>query len=140
METAAAAALAIIMGMRKGETLLGPFTKCASMQVSMLMRPPTPVPIHTPTRSGSGARAPASSSASAAHARANWVNRSWRRISLALAKCGAGSKPATVRRPFGGSVNSPAKKSSCPTPQAARTPRPVTTTRRRLIPIWPRSS
>ncbi len=54
METAAAPALDIIMGTRRGETRRAPFSPKTRIWVSRVSRPPTPVPMITPDRPGIG--------------------------------------------------------------------------------------
>ena len=73
MEMAAPAALAIIMGTRKGETRRAPFSWRRTICSSSVCRPPTPVASSTPDRSRSAPRGPASSRAMAAAAMANCV-------------------------------------------------------------------
>ena len=93
METAAAPALDIIIGTRRGETRRGPFSPKTRIWVSRVSRPPTPVPITTPERPGSASISPASSRAMAATATLNWANRSSWRASLAVNQR-SGSKSA----------------------------------------------
>ena len=132
METAAAPALDIIMGTRRGETRRGPFSPKIRIWVSRVSSPPTPVPMMTPDRPGSALISPASSMAMSATATANWANRSSWRASLAVTQR-SGSKSGTRRSPSGGRPLSPVHRASVPTPQQETTPMPVMATRRPAI-------
>ena len=132
MDTAAAPALGIIMGTRKGETRLAPLSRHSSTCSSSVSSPPTPVPRITPARWGSASsesRPPACSMAMAAAATANWAKRSTRLASLGPNQA-VGSKPGTRRSPSGGDPHRPSQKASRPMPQHASTPIPVTATLR----------
>ena len=129
MDTAAAPALDIIIGTRRGETRRGPFSPKIRIWVSRVSSPPTPVPMMTPERPGSALISPASSRAMSATATANWAKRSSWRASLAVTQR-SGSKSGTRRSPVGGSPLSPVHRASVPTPQHETTPMPVMATRR----------
>ena len=133
METAAGAALGIIIGTMKGETRREPFSCLTRICSSRVAMPPIPVPMNTPRRNESAVRVPACSRAMSAAAMANWVHLSLRRISFGLSKWGDGSKSWTRRSPSGASPQRPSQKASVPMPQEATTPIPVTATRRRNI-------
>ena len=136
MEMAAAPALGIIMGTRKGDTRRGPLVWKVMICSSSVFSPPTPVPKMTPRRRGSTSRSPAWPMASAATASANWANRSIRRISLTLSNRGSASKSSMARLASPGSTNRPSQKASTPVPQRASTPIPVMATRRPSIRAW----
>ncbi len=131
IEMAAAPALAIIMGTRKGLTLWGPLSRRTPACSSKLSMPPIPAPMITPARSGSGSTSPASSTAMAAAATLSWVKRSTRRASLGP-NHPEGSKSRTRRSPSGASAHRPSQKASLPIPQQATTPRPVIANAARL--------
>ncbi len=98
IDTAAAPALDIIMGTRRGETRRGPFSAKTWIWLSRDSRPPTPVPITTPERPGSAFSSPASSTAIEATATLNWAKRSTCLASLAE-NHRSGSKSGTRRSP-----------------------------------------
>ena len=58
IETAAAPALDIIIGTRRGETRRAPFSAKTRIWVSSDCSPPTPVPMITPERPGSAPSSP----------------------------------------------------------------------------------
>ena len=130
IEIAAAPAFPIIIGTSRGETRRGPLAMRRIICSWIVARPPVPVPKMTPTRPGSAPSSPASASAPAAAAIENWAKRSVWRASFG-SNHPAGSKAPTHWGPTAAEPDRPAKKASLPMPQDARTPRPVTTTRRR---------
>ena len=86
------------MGIKNGETRLGPFSTRARQFSSKVATPPVPVPISTPTRSRRTlpqllARQASTTACSAAPI-AYCANRSYRRISF-FSRYRAGSKPRT---------------------------------------------
>ena len=85
IETAAAGALPITIGMRNGETRRGPFSYRTMVWSSIVCRPPMPVPTMTPRRTGSPVGRPDCAIASAAAAVENCSKRSARRTSFGLA-------------------------------------------------------
>ena len=133
IDTAAGAALGIIIGMRNGDTRRGPFSLMTRIWSSRVWMPPMPVPMNTPRRVGSPVNSPACSRAMSAAARANWVQRSLRRASFGFSNHKEGSKSGTKRSPSGAGPHRPSQKASVPTPHVETTPRPVTATRRRVI-------
>src|SRR6266571_4455467 len=144
------------MGMKKGDTRLGPFSISARQFSSKVATPPVPVPTITPTRVRSSlsqlfVRQPSETASSAAPI-ANWEKRSNRRISFRSRKP-AGSKPFTShanrtgdcagsKRVIGPAPERPATSASqvarAVLPTGVTRPRPVMTTRRgtRYFPIF----
>src|SRR5207247_4498442 len=136
------------IGMKNGDTRLGPFSLSARQFSSKVATPPVPVPIKTPTRFTSTlsqlfARQ-ASLIASSAAPIANWENRSYRRSSF-LSRKRAGSKSFTShanrtddctgsKRVIGPAPDRPATRASqvvrVVLPSGLTSPRPVMTTRR----------
>ncbi len=106
MEMLAAPALAIIIGMRKGDTRAGPFSRNTPICSCNVSSPPTPVAKTTPARSGSAPISPASVSAMSAAATENWANRSTRRTSLGPNQR-SGRSPAPGARPRGRAAAGP---------------------------------
>src|SRR5437867_3698660 len=144
----AAATLGMYIGMKNGDTRLGPFSISARQFSSKVATPPVPVPIRTPTRLTSTlsqlfARQ-ASVIASSAAPIANWANRSYRRSSF-LSRKRAGSKSFTShanrtddctgsKRVIAPAPDRPATRASqvvrVVLPSGLTSPRPVMTTRR----------
>jgi hypothetical protein len=58
IETAAGAALGIIIGTKKGETRRAPLSRSTFISASRVSIPPMPVPMKTPERDGSAVRVP----------------------------------------------------------------------------------
>src|SRR5207245_2569488 len=83
MDTSPDAMLTIIIGMKKGDTRSGPFSRRVSWVLSRVWIPPIPEPISTPKRSPStfAVSSPASSTAITLQAIAYWRNGSRRRAS-----------------------------------------------------------
>ena len=133
IDTAAGAALGIIMGMRNGDTRRAPFSFITMIWSSRVWIPPMPVPMKTPRWVGSAVSWPACSRAMSAAAMANCVHRSLRRTSFGFSNHGVGSKSGTRRSPSGAGPQRPSQNASVPTPHVETTPRPVTATRRRAI-------
>src|SRR3989454_991458 len=136
------------IGMKTGDTRLGPFSTSARQFSSKAAPPPVPVPIKTPTRFTSTlsqlfARQ-ASVIASSAAPIANWENKSYRRSSF-LSRKRAGSKSFTShanltelrtgsKRVIGPAPDRPATRPShvlwTSFPSGLTSPRPVMTARR----------
>src|SRR5213594_3627053 len=136
------------IGMKNGDTRLGPFSISARQFSSKVATPPVPVPIKTPTRFTSTlsqlfARQ-ASVIASSAAPIANWENKSYRRSSF-LSRKRAGSKSFTShanrtddftgsKRVIDPAPDRPATRASqvvrVVLPSGLTSPRPVMTTRR----------
>ena len=94
IDTAAAAALGMYIGIPSGEIRIGPFSRITSRFVCTVVKPPIPVAMISPMRIGSygwPSDQPASAIASSAATTANCAKRSSRRASL-TERCSAGSK------------------------------------------------
>ncbi len=93
MDTSPDAILTIIIGMKKGDTRSGPFSRSVSWLESRVWIPPIPEPISTPKRSPFtfAMSSPASSTAITLQAIAYWRNWSRRRASF-LSTYFSGSK------------------------------------------------
>ena len=141
--------LEIIMGIRKGEILLGPDFSSFSLKSSMVFRPPMPTPMMVAMeRSFSGVTLyPESSISMVPVAAASCVKRSMWRASLAdtyLVGSKSFTSPATLeaysvesKRVIGPRPDSPATRRShvvaMSWPRGVRAARPVITTRGRAI-------